>query len=226
MTSEIMHIERFWKKRVQQCDPSDGTTTRAPLRRTFRDVTMDVETPNVSATTNDERTPLIDRTPRARVTKPAAWVWAVVMVTCLAGVIFLGVSGNLHQNMGVSGNNQDMGVSGNLDDAAAVHAAGDSSLLGGWRSAWNRVTETVSNVMQFDWEGEANKFKNAMNDAKADAASKANEIVQLKHQISDLTGVISAVKNMHTLSDLQNNAIIPPDIKNAVSTVVDSPYTA
>ena len=72
------------------------------------------------------------------------------MVTCLAGVIFLGVSGNLHQNMGVSGNNQDMGVSGNLDDAAAVHAAGDSSLLGGWRSAWNRVTETVSNVVQFD----------------------------------------------------------------------------
>ena len=58
---------------------------------------MDVETPNVSATTNDERTPLINRTPRARITKPAAWVWAIVMVTCLAGVIFLGVSGNLHQ---------------------------------------------------------------------------------------------------------------------------------
>jgi hypothetical protein len=96
---------------------------------------MDVETPNVSVTTNDERTPLI--TPRALVTKPAAWVWAVVMVTCLAGVIFLSVSGNLHQNMGVSGN---------LDDAAVVHAAGDSSHLGGWRSAWNRVTETVSNV--------------------------------------------------------------------------------
>jgi hypothetical protein len=100
---------------------------------------MDVETPNVSVTTNDERTPLI--TPRALVTKPAAWVWAVVMVTCLAGVIFLSVSGNLHQNMGVSGN---------LDDAAVVHAAGDSSHLGGWRSAWNRVTETVSNVVQFD----------------------------------------------------------------------------
>jgi hypothetical protein len=80
--------------------------------------------------------------------------------------------------------------------------------------------------VQFDWEGTANKFEKAMNDAKADATSKANEIVQLKHQISDLTGVISAVKNMHTLSDLQNNAIIPPDIKNAVSTVVDSPYTA
>jgi len=61
-----------------------------------------------------------------------------------------------------------------------------------------------------------------MNDAKADATSKANEIVQLKHQITDLTGVINAVKNMHKLSDLQNNAIIPPDIKNAVSTVVDS----
>jgi hypothetical protein len=100
---------------------------------------MDVETPNVSVTTNDERTPLI--TPRALVTKPAAWVWAVVMVTGLAGVIFLSVSGNLHQNMGVSGN---------LDDAAVVHAAGDSSHLGGWRSAWNRVTETVSNVVQFD----------------------------------------------------------------------------
>ena len=111
---------------------------------------MDVETPNVSATTNDERTPLINRTPRARITKPAAWVWAIVMVTCLAGVIFLGVSGNLHQNVGVSWNPQDMGVSGNLDDAAAVHAAGDSSHLGGWRSAWNRVTETVSNVVQFD----------------------------------------------------------------------------
>jgi hypothetical protein len=109
---------------------------------------MDVETPNVSVTTNDERTPLI--TPRALVMKPAAWVWAVVMVTCLAGVIFLSVSGNLHQNMGVSGNNQNMGVSGNLDDAAVVHAAGDSSHLGGWRSAWNRVTETVSNVVQFD----------------------------------------------------------------------------
>ena len=80
---------------------------------------MDVETPNVSVTTNDERTPLI--TPRALVMKPAAWVWAVVMVTCLAGVIFLGVSGNLHQNMGVSGNDNDMGVSGNLEDAAAVH---------------------------------------------------------------------------------------------------------
>ena len=117
-----MHIERFWKKRVQQCDPSDGTTTRAPLRRTFRDVTMDVETPNVSATTNDERTPLIDRAPRARVTKPAAWVWAIVMVTCLAGVIFLGVSGNLHQNMGVSGN---------LEDAAAVHRVTPSTSGGG-----------------------------------------------------------------------------------------------
>ena len=61
-----------------------------------------------------------------------------------------------------------------------------------------------------------------MNDAKADATSKANEIVQLKHQITDLTGVINAVKNMHKLSDLQNNAIITPDIKNSVSTVVDS----
>jgi hypothetical protein len=76
--------------------------------------------------------------------------------------------------------------------------------------------------VQFDWEGTANKFEKAMNDAKADATSKANEIVQLKHQITDLTGVINAVKNMHKLSDLQNNAIIPPDIKNAVSTVVDS----
>ena len=94
---------------------------RAPWR-TFRDVTMDVETPNVSATTNDERTPLIDRTPRARVTKPAAWVWAIVMVTCLAGVIFLGVSGNLHQNMGVSGN---------LEDAAAVHRVTPSTSGGG-----------------------------------------------------------------------------------------------
>jgi len=82
---------------------------------------MDVETPNVSATTNGERTPLINRTPRARITKPAAWVWAIVMVTCLAGVIFLGVSGNLHQNVGVSGNPQD---------AAAMHAASDSSHLG------------------------------------------------------------------------------------------------
>ena len=72
---------------------------------------MDVETPNVSATTNDERTPLINRTPRARITKPAAWVWAIVMVTCLAGVIFLGVSGN-------------------PQDAAAMHAASDSSHLG------------------------------------------------------------------------------------------------
>ena len=40
-----------------------------------------------------------------------------------------------------------------------------------------------------------------MNDAKADATSKANEIVQLKNQITDLTGVINAVKNMHKLSD-------------------------
>ena len=90
---------------------------------------MDVETPNVSVTTNDERSPLI--TPRARVTKPAAWVWAIVMVTCLAGVIFLGVSGNLHQNMGVSGNDNDMGVSGNLEDAAAVHRVTPATSGGG-----------------------------------------------------------------------------------------------
>ena len=57
---------------------------------------MDVETPNVSATTNDERTPLIDRAPRGRATKPAAWVWATVLIACFAGVIFLGVSGNVN----------------------------------------------------------------------------------------------------------------------------------
>ena len=106
---------------------------------------MHVETPNVSVTTNDERTPLIDRTPRARVTKPAAWVWAIVMLTCLVGVIFLGVSGNLHQ---------DMGVSGNLQDAAAVHAAGDSSDLG-----WGWVKKAVSKVVQFDWKSEVNKVQ-------------------------------------------------------------------
>ena len=62
----------------------------------------------------------------------------------------------------------------------------------------------------------------ACNDTKADAANKAKEIVQLKHQITDLTGVINAVKNMHKLSDLQNNAIIPAEIKSALSTMVDS----
>ena len=193
---------------------------------------MHVETPNVSVTTNDERTPLIDRTPRARVTKPAAWVWAIVMVTCLAGVVFLGVSGNLHQNMGVSGNPQDMGVSGNLDDAAAVNAAGDSSHLG-WPSfseATNWVSNTVSNVAAFDWEGEATKFKKAMNDTKADAANKATKIASLEKQVTAQTNhaaklakQIAEIKNLHTLSDLAINAIIPPDIKNAVSTVVDSP---
>ncbi len=65
-----------------------------------------------------------------------------------------------------------------------------------------------------------------MNDAKADAASKANEIVQLKHQISGLRCVKNAVENMHTLAVLKKNAIIPPDIKDAVSTVVDYPNTA
>jgi hypothetical protein len=121
---------------------------------------MDVETPNVSVTTNDERSPLI--TPRARVTKPAAWVWAIVMVTCLAGVIFLGVSGN----------DNDMGVSGNLNDAAAEHVAGDSSSFLGRRHRWRRkasraVSRVVHHVVQFDWEGTANKFEKAMNDAKA-----------------------------------------------------------
>ena len=176
---------------------------------------MDVETPNVSVTTNDERSPLI--TPRARVTKPAAWVWAIVMVTCLAGVIFLGVSGN----------DNDMGVSGNLNDAAAEHVAGDSSSFLGRRHRWRRkasraVSRVVHHVVQFDWEGTANKFEKAMNDAKADATNKAQEIVKPKREITELTGVINAVKNMHKLSELKDNAIIPPDIKNAVSTVVDS----
>lgn len=184
---------------------------------------MDVETPNVSVTTNDERTSLI--TPRARVTKPAAWVWAVVMVTCLAGVIFLGVSGNLHQNMGVSGN---------LEDAAAVHAAGDSSDLG-WDWSWKKVFKGV--------QGKVKNLKKALKGAEIEAAFQKNhaatlatEVASLKtqletqtnyaasraNQITDLNKVINAVKNMHKLSDLQNNAIIPPDIKNAVSTVVDS----
>ncbi len=92
---------------------------------------MDVETPNVSVTTNDELTPLVDRTPRARVTKPAAWVWAVVMVTCLAGVIFLGVSGNLHQNMGVSGNLEDAAAVHRVTPSAAVHRVTPSTSGGG-----------------------------------------------------------------------------------------------
>ena len=90
---------------------------------------MDVETPNVSVTTNDERTPLI--TPRALVMKPAAWVWAVVMVTCLAGVIFLGVSGNLHQNMGVSGNLEDAAAVHRVTPSAAVHRVTPSTSGGG-----------------------------------------------------------------------------------------------
>ena len=90
---------------------------------------MDVETPNVSVTTNDERTSLI--TPRARVTKPAAWVWAIVMVTCLAGVIFLGVSGNLHQNMGVSGNLEDAAAVHRVTPSAAVHRVTPSTSGGG-----------------------------------------------------------------------------------------------
>jgi hypothetical protein len=57
---------------------------------------------------------------------------------------------------------------------------------------------------------------------RRDATNKAQEIVKLKREITELTGVINAVKNMHKLSELKDNAIIPPDIKNAVSTVVDS----
>ena len=195
---------------------------------------MDVETPNVSATTNDERTPLIDRTPRARVTKPAAWVWAIVMLTCLAGVIFLGVSGNLHQDMGVSGNDNDMDVSGNLNDAAAVHAAGDSSDIG-WGWSWKKAFKGV--------QGKVKNLKKALKDAEIEAAFQKNhaatlatEVASLKtqletqtnyaasraNQITDLNKVMNAVKNMHKLSDLQNNAIIPAEIKSAVSTMVDS----
>ena len=118
---------------------------------------MDVETPNVSVTTNDELTPLVDRTPRARVTKPAAWVWAIVMLTCLVGVIFLGVSGNLHQDMGLSGNDNDMDVSGNLNDAAAVHAAGDSNDLG-WGWSWKKAFKGL--------QGRVKNLKKAVDDAK------------------------------------------------------------
>ena len=57
---------------------------------------------------------------------------------------------------------------------------------------------------------------------RRDATNKAQEIVKPKREITELTGVINAVKNMHKLSELKDNAIIPPDIKNAVSTVVDS----
>ena len=62
----------------------------------------------------------------------------------------------------------------------------------------------------------------ACNDTKADAANKAKEIVQLKHQITDFTHVINTVKNMHYLSDLHRNAIIPADIKIEVSKMMDS----
>ena len=180
---------------------------------------MDVETPNVSVTTNDERTPLIPHASRS--SNEACRLGLGGRDGYLfGGCYFLGRVRELAPKHGRVREPPRCGrVPG---DSIGRSTPGDSIHLGGWRSAWNRVTETVSNVVQFDWEGTANKFEKAMNDAKADATSKANEIVQLKHQITDLTGVINAVKNMHKLSDLQNNAIIPPDIKNAVSTVVDS----
>jgi hypothetical protein len=218
---------------------------------------MAVETPNVSVTTNDELTPLVDRTPRARVTKPAAWVWAIVMLTCLAGVIFLGVSGNLPQDMGVSGNLQDLGASGNLhqnmgvsgnpQDAAAVYAAGDSSDLGGnwWKKAFKGLQGRVKNLKKAvdDAKKATEDAKKATKDAENEAATQKNrtatlatEVASLKtqletqtnyaasraNQITDLNKVINAVKNMHKLSDLQNNAIIPAEIKSAVSTMVNS----
>ena len=184
---------------------------------------MDVETPNVSVTTNDERTPLVDRTPRARVTKPAAWVWAIVMLTCLAGVIFLGVSGNLPQDMrvsenlqdlGASGNDNDMDVSGNLNDAAAVHAAGDSNDLG-WGWSWKKAFKGV--------QGKVKNLKKALKDAEIEAAFQKNhaatlatEVASLKtqletqtnyaasraNQITDLNKVINAVKNITCTSFL------------------------
>ena len=175
------------------------------------------------------------------------------MLTCLAGVIFLGVSGNLpqdmrvsenlqdlgasgnlHQDMGVSGNDNDMDVSGNLNDAAAVHAAGDSSDLG-WGWSWKKAFKGV--------QGKVKNLKKALKDAEIEAAFQKNhaatlatEVASLKtqletqtnyaasraNQITDLNKVINAVKNMHKLSDLQNNAIIPAEIKSAVSTMVDS----
>jgi hypothetical protein len=136
--------------------------------------------------------------------------------------------------MGVSGNDNDMDVSGNLEDAAAVHAAGDSSDIG-WGWSWKKAFKGV--------QGKVKNLKKALKDAEIEAAFQKNhaatlatEVASLKtqletqtnyaasraNQITDLNKVINAVKNMHKLSDLQNNAIIPAEIKSAVSTMVDS----
>jgi len=185
---------------------------------------MDVETPNVSVTTNDLRTPLVDRTPRARVTKPAAWVWAIMMLTCLAGVIFLGVSGNLpqdkrvsenlqdlgasgnlHQDMGVSGNDNDMDVSGNLNDAAAVHAAGDSSDLG-WGWSWKKAFKGV--------QGKVKNLKKALKDAEIEAAFQKNhaatlatEVASLKTQLETQTNYAASRANQITDLNKVINAV-------------------
>ena len=136
--------------------------------------------------------------------------------------------------MGVSGNDNDMDVSGNLEDAAAVHAAGDSSDIG-WGWSWKKAFKGV--------QGKVKNLKKALKDAEIEAAFQKNhaatlatEVASLKtqletqtnyaasraNQITDLNKVMNAVKNMHKLSDLQNNAIIPAEIKSAVSTMVDS----
>jgi hypothetical protein len=115
--------------------------------------------------------------------------------------------------MGVSGNDNDMGVSGNLEDAAAVHAAGDSSDLG-WGWSWKKVFKGV--------QGKVKNLKKALKGAEIEAAFQKNhaatlatEVASLKtqletqtnyaasraNQITDLNKVINAVKNMHKLSD-------------------------
>ena len=92
-------------------------------------------------------------------------------------------------------------------------------------------------------QGKLKNLKKALKDAEIEAAFQKNhaatlatEVASLKtqletqtnyaasraNQITDLNKVMNAVKNMHKLSDLQNNAIIPAEIKSAVSTMVDS----
>ena len=146
------------------------------------------------------------------------------MLTCLAGVIFLGVSGNLpqdmrvsenlqdlgasgnlHQDMGVSGNDNDMDVSGNLNDAAAVHAADDSSDLG-WGWSWKKAFKGV--------QGKVKNLKKALKDAEIEAAFQKNhaatlatEVASLKTQLETQTNYAASRANQITDLNKVINAV-------------------